>query len=122
MKNVDVNALNPAILQKFLGNGLMEEVESFVRDYFYTIGKEPMESLVFRNYVVLNVRFSVMSFLKKLGCGYEETETEETEAVMEEISRSTEAAISYAQNLIKKLLKSGMKMQEIRRKACFREQ
>ena len=104
LKNVDVNALNPAILQKFLGNGLMEEVESFVRDYFYTIGKEPMESLVFRNYVVLNVRFSVMSFLKKLGCGYEETETEETEAVMEEISRSTEAAISYAQNLIKKAI------------------
>ncbi len=24
LKNVDVNALNPAILQKFLGNGLME--------------------------------------------------------------------------------------------------
>lgn len=102
LKNVDVNALNPAILQKFLGNGLMEEVEGFVRDYFYAIGKEPMESLVFRNYVVLNVRFSVISFLKKLGYSYTDTDDRETEAVMEETSKSTEAAISYAQDLIKK--------------------
>lgn len=104
LKNVDVNALNPAILQKFLGNGLMEEVEGFVRDYFYAIGKEPMESLVFRNYVVLNVRFSVISFLKKLGCSYTDTDDRETEAVMEETSKSTEAAISYAQDLIKKAI------------------
>ena len=57
LKNVDVNALNPAILQKFLSNGLQEETENFVKDYFYAIGQEPMESLVFRNYVILNVRF-----------------------------------------------------------------
>ncbi len=60
LKKVDVNALNPAILQKFLSNGLQEETENFVKDYFYAIGQEPMESLVFRNYVILNVRFSVL--------------------------------------------------------------
>ena len=64
-----------------------------------------MESLVFRNYVVLNVRFSVMSFLKKLGCGYEETETEETEAVMEEISRSQKRQFLTLKTSLKKLLK-----------------
>lgn len=62
LQKVDVNALNPAILQKFLSNGLQEETENFVKDYFYAIGQEPMESLVFRNYVILNVRFSVLSF------------------------------------------------------------
>ena len=55
--------LNPEILQKFLSNGLQEETENFVKDYFYAIGQEPMESLVFRNYVILNVRFSVISFI-----------------------------------------------------------
>ena len=63
LQKVDVNALNPAILQKFLSNGLQEETENFVKDYFYAIGQEPMESLVFRNYVILNVRFSVISFI-----------------------------------------------------------
>ena len=67
LKSVNVNALNPEILQKFLSSGLEEEVSSFVHDYFHAIGQEPMESLVFRNYVVLNIRFSVLSFLKKMG-------------------------------------------------------
>ncbi|MFR7396591.1 MAG: hypothetical protein ACLUTA_16330 [Blautia wexlerae] len=34
LKNVNVNALNPAILQKFLSSGLVEEVDGFVQDYF----------------------------------------------------------------------------------------
>ena len=72
LKNVNINALNPEILQKFLSSGLEDEVDSFVHDYFHAIGREPMESLVFRNYVVLNVRFSVLSFLKKIG--YDDTE------------------------------------------------
>lgn len=78
LKNVNVNALNPAILQKFLSSGLAEEVDGFVQDYFHAIGQEPMGSLVFRNYVVLNVRFSVLSFLKKLGCDVSGIEEEET--------------------------------------------
>ena len=47
LQKVDVNALNPTILQKFLSNGLLEETENFVQDYFYAIGQEPMESVVF---------------------------------------------------------------------------
>lgn len=99
--NVDINALNPAILQKFLSSGLMEEVESFVRDYFYAIGREPMESVVFRHYVVLNVRFSVLSFLKDLDCKAEEMLEREIGDVVEETGKSTEAAISYAEKIIK---------------------
>ena len=49
LQKVDVNALNPTILQKFLSNGLLEETKNFVQDYFYAIGQEPMESVVFRS-------------------------------------------------------------------------
>ena len=100
LKNVDVNALNPAILQKFLSNGLQEETENFVKDYFYAIGQEPMESLVFRNYVILNVRFSVLSFLKSLGCDTEEMEPENTEEILAESGKNIESAITYAKKMI----------------------
>ena len=100
LKNVDVNALNPAILQKFLRNGLQEETENFVKDYFYAIGQEPMESLVFRNYVILNVRFSVLSFLKSLGCDTEEMEPENTEEILAESGKNIESAITYAKKMI----------------------
>lgn len=104
MQQVDVNALNPAILQKFLGSGLLEETEEFVKNYFRAIGTEPMQSLVFRNYVVLNVRFSVLSFLKKLNAQLEEKDLQETEQVLDTISRSMEASVSYSENLIRKAI------------------
>lgn len=100
LQKVDVNALNPAILQKFLSNGLLEETENFVKDYFYAIGQEPLESLVFRNYVTLNVRFSVMSFLKEIGCDTRTLEQEDTEDVLSESSKSLENAIAYAKKII----------------------
>ena len=100
LQKVDVNALNPAILQKFLSNGLLEETENFVKDYFYAIGQEPLESLVFRNYVTLNVRFSVTSFLKEIGCDTRTLEQEDTEDVLSESSKSLENAIAYAEKII----------------------
>lgn len=100
LQKVDVNALNPVILQKFLSNGLLEETENFVKDYFYAIGQEPLESLVFRNYVTLNVRFSVMSFLKEIGCDTRTLEQEDAEDVLSESSKSLENAIAYAEKII----------------------
>lgn len=104
LQKVDVNALNPAILQKFLSNGLQEETENFVKDYFYAIGQEPMESLVFRNYVILNVRFSVISFIKGLGCDTNEMESADTEEVLAESGKSMESAIAYAENVISRAI------------------
>ena len=100
LQKVDVNALNPAILQKFLSNGLQEETENFVKDYFYAIGQEPMESLVFRNYVILNVRFSVISFIKGLGWDTNEMESADTEEVLAESGKNMESAIAYAKKMI----------------------
>lgn len=100
LQKVDVNALNPAILQKFLSNGLQEETENFVKDYFYAIGQEPMESLVFRNYVILNVRFSVISFIKGLGCDTNEMESADTEEVLAESGKNMESAIAYVKKMI----------------------
>lgn len=104
LKNVNINALNPEILQKFLSSGLEDEVDSFVHDYFHAIGREPMESQVFRNYVVLNVRFSVLSFLKKIGYDDTELSREETDDVVKKTSQSTEASVAYAEEVLKRAI------------------
>ena len=104
LKNVNINALNPEILQKFLSSGLEDEVDSFVHDYFHAIGREPMESLVFRNYVVLNVRFAVLSFLKKIGYDDTELSREETDDVVKKTSQSTEASVAYAEEVLKRAI------------------
>ena len=100
LQKVDVNALNPVILQKFLSNGLQEETKNFVKDYFYAIGQEPMESMVFRNYVILNVRFSVISFLKGLGCDTKELNSENADETLAESGNNLENAMLYAEKMI----------------------
>ena len=100
LQKVDVNALNHVILQKFLSNGLQEETKNFVKDYFYAIGQEPMESMVFRNYVILNVRFSVISFLKGLGCDTKELNSENADETLAESGNNLENAMLYAEKMI----------------------
>ena len=95
LKNVNINALNPEILQKFLSSGLEDEVDSFVHDYFHAIGREPMESYV---------RFSVLSFLKKIGYDDTELSREETDDIVEETSQSTEASVAYAEEILKRAI------------------
>ncbi|MEF2771501.1 MAG: helix-turn-helix domain-containing protein, partial [Blautia caecimuris] len=101
LKKIDINALNPATLERFLGSGLLDETEDFVRDYFQAIGHEAMESLVFRNYVILNVRFSVLGFLQKLGCEPGRLEGQDTEQELMERAQSMETAQKYAQDIIR---------------------
>lgn len=104
LKKIDINALNPAILENFLGSGLLEETEDFVRDYFHAIGHEAMASMVFRNYVILNIRFSVLGFLKKLGCEVKELEEHNVEDFLEKKAGSMEAAEKYAEEMIHKAI------------------
>ena len=63
-----------------------------------------MSSLVFRNYVVLNVRFSVLSFLKKLGCDDSEISGQEMENIMDETGKTIEAAVDYCGKILKKAI------------------
>ena len=63
-----------------------------------------MESLVFRNYVVLNIRFSVLSFLKKMGYDDAELSREETDDVVEKTSQSIEASVLYAEDILKRAI------------------
>ena len=63
-----------------------------------------MGSLVFRNYVVLNVRFSVLSFLKKLGCDDSEISGQEMENIMDETGKTIEAAVAYCGKILKKAI------------------
>ena len=104
LKKIDINALNPAILEGFLGSGLLDETKDFVEDYFQAIGHEAMESFVFRNYVILNIRFSVMAFLKKLGYEDKDLEEQDTEEMLEERARFMEASRKYAEEIIRKAI------------------
>ncbi len=67
LRSIDTDAVNPEIIRNFLCQALPEEVESFVSNYFHLIGEDALKSQMFRQYILLNAYFCVVSFVQSLG-------------------------------------------------------
>lgn len=55
------------LLENFLKMGNINDVSSFVSEYFWGLGQENMNSLIFRQYVVMDMYFCTISFVEELG-------------------------------------------------------
>lgn len=71
LKNLDMSKIDPGILNGFLQNGLLEELDDFVNEYVDGL-YEATSSKLFCQYLVLNVRFTAISFVETLGYSQEE--------------------------------------------------
>lgn len=59
--------LDKGIVESFLKTGLKSEVAHFVNGYFSSLGGENMESLMFRQYVMMDMYFAAAGMLEQLG-------------------------------------------------------
>lgn len=66
-----MSKIDPGILNGFLQNGLLEELDDFVNEYVDGL-YEAASSKLFCQYLVLNVRFTAISFVETLGYSQEE--------------------------------------------------
>lgn len=97
---MDAAKMDQRIIEKFLTNGLSEDIPSFVSNYFNTIGAKTIESMLFRQYVVLNIQFTVNAFLKKLQCEKENNFLEKTELSLQKALLSLEESEKYVKKLL----------------------
>lgn len=63
---VDIAKTDPQIIKNFLQHGQEEEVEDFVDGYLES-QREALKSKIFRDYLMLSIRFTAISFVEKLG-------------------------------------------------------
>lgn len=63
--NVDPSQVDPERIKDFLSLGDEGEIDTFVENYLFSI-RDALESKMFRNYVILNIRFAVIAFLEKM--------------------------------------------------------
>lgn len=75
LQELDISKMSPEILQNFLKNGAPEETEGFVQQYLDSIGREALDSMLFSQYVMLNVRFTAAAFVESLNCEQSELTT-----------------------------------------------
>jgi two-component system response regulator YesN len=107
LKNIDTNMLNPEIIHNFLSKALTDEVNDFVKNYFNMIGEEALKSKIFRQYILLNIHFSTVSFIQKLG--YDKNELDQ---FLIGIVTDSFASADYGENQIKKILKKGIQVRD----------
>lgn len=65
-KTMDISKIDPEIVRGFLEKGDMDEAQDFVTNYITNLS-EPMKSVIFRNYLILNVRFTVLAYIDSIG-------------------------------------------------------
>lgn len=58
---------NREMIRKFLRNGTEEEVESFVKAYFEEVPEDSIQSMMMRQYILMDIYICVVSFGEKLG-------------------------------------------------------
>lgn len=68
---VDIAKADPEILKGFLQNGQKEELEDFVEGYLES-QKKALRSKLFRDYVMLSVRFTTIAYVEQFGLSQEE--------------------------------------------------
>lgn len=78
--NISANYLGQQIIFKFLSSGTHEDVDEFVLKYFQNIGDTAVNSLLFRQYVALNIQFNINSFIKQISPNNNTYRTEPAQA------------------------------------------
>ena len=71
LESLDVSQVDPVIISSFLENGQKDETEEFTTGYLSTL-QDVLKSKMFRGYLMLSIRFNVISFVKKFGVSQEE--------------------------------------------------
>lgn len=75
--DMKVRAVNPSKISQsavgdFLKNGTRDEVDNFVKGYMESVGSQNLQSLLFRQYIVMNCYFTVRNYLQELKVDIEE--------------------------------------------------
>ena len=70
--NTSINALELGNLdikmaESFLKKGELSEIHFFVEEFLKSIGRKGKESLLFKQYIIMNVYFTALNFLKEIG-------------------------------------------------------
>lgn len=68
VSQLNLERLDRTLLTGFLGRGTLNEVEAFVNRYFEGLDSDAMNSVLFRQYIMMDGYSAIMKFLKELNC------------------------------------------------------
>lgn len=99
LNEVDIAKADPEIIKSFLAHGQAQEVDDFVDGYLEDQG-EALKSKMFRDYLMLSIRFSTIAFVEKLGYSRQELLEDTYTDRMQVLSLNVEDMRFYMQELL----------------------
>lgn len=100
---VDSAKVDPDVIKEFLSTGRSDEIEDFAQSYLQSI-QEAMHSRLFRNYLMLSIRFTTLSYVESLGCSQEEFLVAVGGDRAQEAGMSTEEIFDYLCDMMREAL------------------
>lgn len=73
---VDISRLNRKIISNFLYMGAVDEVPHFINEYLENMGRKNVQSVIFLQYITMDIYFCIVAFLEKIGYGIEDVAKE----------------------------------------------
>lgn len=101
LAKVDTAMVDPEIIKRFLEHGEQEEIQEFVHNYLEGL-KEALKSKLFRDYLLLSVRFSALAYVESIGCKQEDLLQAVNTDKVQEVAVSLEALKAYMIDLLEK--------------------
>lgn len=102
-ESVDSAKVNPEIIQGFLREGKQEELEDFIKGYFAGV-KDALESRLFRDYLLLNIRFTIIHYMEKLGVKQQDYLPADEQEKVREVSLNSRDIYEYMKELLEQAL------------------
>lgn len=102
---LDVASVDPKIVEGFLSKGQSDEVDEFVDSYIANL-QEPLKSKLFRDYMVLNIRFAVISYVQSMGKSQAELLEEVGDVNENDIANNINELKDYFKKMISVALKT----------------
>lgn len=101
--SVDSAKVNPDIIQGFLREGKQEEIKDFVNGYLAGV-KDALESRLFRDYLLLNVRFTTVNYMEMIGVNQQDFLPEDDDRKVREASGNGGNIDAYMLELLERAL------------------
>lgn len=67
LSDLNVDKLDRRVVESFLKTGVRSEIPHFIDEYFASLGGKNIQSLLFRQYVTMNMYFAAAAILEQLG-------------------------------------------------------
>lgn len=101
LSSLNVDKLDRKLVDSFLKTGLKSEVVHFIDEYFLSLGERNVQSLLFRQYVTMDMYFAAVAMLEQMG--YESRELVERCGdfqKMAEVFSTVEQTKDYLRNVL----------------------